>query len=126
MAEEQKTYDLDELLGQKIVLKVKHKGVEHGLTDLNTLGVHKILQFQGMRQKVARLQLLDEISEEQAAEIENLFTKMIAMICPTLPLSDVTYAEKTAILGFYFSETAPKKKMIPSRASQTGETSSQS
>lgn len=116
MAEEtQKTLDLDELLGQKTVVKVRRHGIEYELADLNALGAHKILQFQAMRQKVARLQLADEITEEQSAEIEKLFEKMLSMLCEALPLHEISYPEKTTILAFYFTETLPKKAKSPNR-----------
>ncbi len=105
--------DLDEMLGQTKVVKVRRHGIEYVFADLNGMGVHKILQFQSMRQRIVRLQMLDDISEEQALEIEKLFDKMLGALCADLPLNEITYTEKTTILGFYFTETAPKKARSP-------------
>jgi hypothetical protein len=126
MADEKiKTLDLDELLGQAKAVKVRRHGIEYELAQLSGLGVHKILQFQSLRKKVALMQVADNITEEQAAEIERLFDGMLSMLCDSLPLDEITYPEKTTILAFYFTETAPKKAKSP-RKQLTGATPSPS
>ena len=126
MAEETiKTLDLNDLLGETKAIKVRKDGCEYELTHLNNLGVHKILQFQGFRRQSTMLQLMDTISEDQAMQIEVLFDKMLHVLCADMPLEKFSYTEKTTILAFYFTETAPKKVMSP-RTSPTGAVSSPS
>jgi hypothetical protein len=123
MAEEQRVLDLDEVLGQRARVKVRRNGVEYGFVDLYALGAYKVMQLQTMRQKVARFQLMDNISEEQATEAEKLLDDILKMLCADLPLQDCTYMDKTTVLTFYFTEIQQKKVMSPTK--QTGAMSSQ-
>lgn len=125
MAEELVTLDLDEVLGQTKAVKVRRHGIEYDLADLNALSVHKIIQFQSLRRKATMLQLQENVSEEQAGVIEQMFDQMLRILCDSLP-PNLSYSEKTAILAFYFTETAPKKVMSPNSPPLTGATSSQS
>lgn len=107
--------DLDEMLGQKMQIVVRRKGVEYYFVDMNSLSANKVIQIQTMRQKISRLQFLDDISDMQAKEIETLFDGILSMLCPEFPLNDATYTEKTSMLAFYFTESQPKKVRSPKK-----------
>jgi hypothetical protein len=107
--------DLDEALGQRMKVKVRRNGIEYSFVDLYALGAHKVIQIQSMRQKVARLQIMSEISEKQAEEIEKLFDDILMMLCADFPIKDITYMEKTTVLTFYFTEIQQKKVVSPNK-----------
>lgn len=115
MSDEKTVLDLDELLGQRKQIKVRRNGVEHDFSDMNALSAKEVIQIQTMRQKIARLQILDDLNEEQSKEIEKLFDGILAMLCKDIPLAEISYVEKTTILAFYFTESQTKKAMSPKK-----------
>lgn len=113
MAEEVKSLDLDEMLGEKQTVKVKYGGAEYFMRDINSFSGYQLLKVQNMRRKVSMLQAQEEITEEQAADIENLFDTILNMLCAELPISSMAYAEKATVISFYFTEVRKKKVMPP-------------
>lgn len=113
MSDEKKVLDLDEILGQRNQVIVRRKDIEYSMRDMNALSANEVIRLQAMRQKVARLQMLDDLSDEQAVEIEKLFDSILGLLCAELPLREISYSEKTTILAFYFTEIQTKKAMSP-------------
>ena len=109
MSDEIKTLDLDEMLGEKQTVKVKRGTEEYMMRDISSFSTYQILRMQGMRRKIATLQLQDEVSEEQANELEKLFNDILGMLCPEMQLENLTYTDKTSVLAFYFMEVRKKK-----------------
>lgn len=115
MEKDTNVLDLDEVIGQRTKVKIRKDGVEYEFVDLYALGAYKVIQIQTMRQKVARLQIMEDVSEKQAEEIETLFDEILKMLCAEFPLKAVTYMDKTAVLTFYFSEIQQKKAVSLSK-----------
>lgn len=115
MSNDKTILDLDELLGQRKQIKVRRNGIEYDLADMNALSAKEVIQIQTMRSKIARLQILDELSEEQSTEIEKLFDGILSMLCKDITLAEISYVEKTSILAFYFTESQTKKAISPKK-----------
>lgn len=111
--EKSKVLDLDQILGQRNQIVIRRKDVEYSMRDMNALSANDVIRLQAMRQKIARLQMLDELTEDQAKEIEKLFNSILGLLCAEIPLGDISYSEKTTILAFYFTESQTKKAMSP-------------
>lgn len=126
MADEKKVLNLDEVFGQDRPIKVVWKGDEYALHRFTALSVAEVLKFQKMRREAARLQIMDEITDERSRAIEDLFNAMLAMIGPELPLAEIPYVMKPSILAFYFGQLDEKKRVNPARRRTTGEKSSPS
>lgn len=108
-----KVLDLDQILGQRNKIVVRRKDVEYSMRDMNALSANEVIRLQTMRQKVARLQMLEEPTDEQAIEIEKLFDRLLGLLCAEMPLGEISYSEKTTILAFYFTESQQKKAVSP-------------
>lgn len=116
MAEEKNVVlDLDEILEGIKKIQVRRQGVTYDFLDLSSMPASNVIKIQTMRQKIARLQMLDEINEEQAQNIEKLFGSILGLLCPDLPLGEISYTEKTTILAFYFTESQSKKVRSPKK-----------
>lgn len=122
--DENKVLNLDEMFGEDRPVKVKWKEGEYELHRFTALSVVNVLRFQKMRRGVMRLQVVDEVSEKDAATIETLFNEMLKLIGPDLPLDDIPYVMKPTILAFYFEQIDEKKRTSPRRR-MTGARSSQ-
>lgn len=105
--------NLDEVLEGRRKIQVRRQGAAYDFIDLSSMSASNVIKIQTMRQKIARLQMLDEISDEQAQNIEKLFDGILSLLCPTLPVADIAYTEKTTILAFYFTESQAKKARSP-------------
>lgn len=113
MSEEIKSLDLDEMLGEKQTVKVKRDGVEYLMRDINSFSGYELLKVQNMRRKVSGLQAQEEITEDQANDIEKLFDVILNMLCEKLPITSMAYAEKATVISFYFMEVRKKKVTNP-------------
>jgi hypothetical protein len=102
--------NLDELFGQKVALKVRFGGQEYGLLDPESLGPREMVRFQQLQAQVGQLQGAAEMTDEQAAALENLLDEMLRMLCPELPFGnpELTFVKKSRILAFY-AERVQKK-----------------
>ena len=105
--------NLDEILKGRKKIQVLRQGVGYDFLDLSSLPASKVIKVQTMRQKIARLQMLEDLSDEQVRDIEMLFDSILSLLCPDLPLSEISYTEKTTILAFYFTESQAKKARSP-------------
>lgn len=129
MAEEIKTLDLDELFGNARPIKVKWAGKEYELLRLEAFSPREINAFQKMQVEAQRLQQPATIQQQiegydPDAEIAALFDKMLAQLCPSLPLDSIPFLAKSRIITFYIGETAGKKALEVALNQQIGATPS--
>lgn len=115
MSDEMKTLDLDEMLGEKQIVKIKRGDKEYLLRDIDSFSTHQLLQIQGMRRKITTLQLREDVTEEEAGNLEILLNDILKILCLEMPLSELSYSEKTYIIAFYFMEVRKKKAKKPSQ-----------
>jgi len=122
MADENKVLDLDALFGQARAVKVKWQGKEYELLRLEAIGPRQAVKFQKLQLRAAKLQNVDEeMSDEQAAELEAVFNDILKLLCEELPLETMTVLHKMNILAFYTEQTQGKKVMeLALKKIQTG------
>lgn len=108
MADENKILDLDEALGEKKSVVIRRDGTEYRLRDLGDFSTFQLLRIQRMRRKISILQAGEDVTEEDAKELEVTLGEILQMLSDELPAA-LSYAEKTAILAFYFMEVRQKK-----------------
>jgi hypothetical protein len=64
---------------------------------------------------------------KQASELDKLFDEMLAILCPELPLAEMTSVQKIRTIVFYVEETQGKKVLEAALGSHlTGATPSPS
>jgi hypothetical protein len=113
MAEDKQVLDLDAILGQQTVIKIRRNGIEYEMLKLTNLGVYPYMQFQDLRKRIAQIQMQGEMTEEKASKVESMFDEILSMVGKTLPLNELSYYEKINVLAFYLSESEPKKVISP-------------
>ena len=117
-----KALNLDELFGDARAVKVLHGGIEYELMRIEALGPRQAVQVQRMQRQAQVLQIKGEdISDNQAQEIETLFEKIITMLCPTFPVHEIEFAKKMRIVVYYMKETQGKKTMETTLKNLTGQ-----
>ena len=124
MTEEIKTLDLDELFGQARKIQVKWQGKEFELLSMDGISPTHALQLQALQNKVNALRGKQEPNAEDASQMEQVLDEILVMIGKDLPLSELTFNKKLAIIHFYIEETQGKKALEVAQALMTGATSS--
>lgn len=119
--------NLDELFGQGTYVTVLLAGAEHKLLRPEAMGPKELVTLMKRRTAIAKLQSqLQDPSQtddaEQAEQLMTLMDELLNALCPTLPIDDLTFGQKSAILTFYSEHTSPKNST--GAAPPTGETPS--
>lgn len=129
--EKNKALDLDELFGQARALKVKWQGKEYELLKLEGISPTQAARFQKLRNRANLLQSQrtdnddEEMSQEQAEELENIFDEMLGVLSKELPRDTMSFAMKMRILTWYIEETQGPNALETALNKATGATSSQ-
>lgn len=95
--------NLDELFGQNKAIKVKWGTKEYDLLATNSIGPRDLVRWQKLIGKVEKLQDLDtdEMTDEQADELESTINSALKLIGPDLPIGELSFMAKVRILEFY-------------------------
>lgn len=113
MSDEKKTLDLDQLFGQADPIKLKLKGAEYELLPIEGIGPKQAVKFQKLQLRAQKLQSLktnpESMDAKQAQELDDLFDEMLKILCPELPLSEMTSVQKIRSVLFYMEQTQGKK-----------------
>jgi|CXWL01.1.fsa_nt_gi hypothetical protein len=118
---EVKKLNLDELFGQSNSVKVTQGGRDYELMRIEALGPKQAVQLQKMQKKADGLKLLnEEMTDQQALDMESTFDDMIRMLCPDFPIGEITFLMKMRILTFYMEQTQGKKAMETALKNMTG------
>ena len=125
MADQNKVLDLNELFGQAKTVKVKWKEEEYELLRIEGISPKQALQLQSFQKRIEKLKDKSEPAEEDATDMEKLFDEILKMLCKELPLKEIPFNGKMAIMRFYIEETQGKKALEVALANLTGATSSQ-
>lgn len=120
---DKKILDLDELFGQARAVKVKWGGQEYELARMEAFDPKQVAKVQALQRKAFTLQVSEDPSEEQADELGKIIDMILSTLCPSLPLTEITFVMKLRIVEFYIQETQLPKAMGTALDS-TGETSS--
>ena len=120
-----KPLNLDELFGDARAVKIIHNEREYEFLRIDAMGPKQAVKLQKFQRRALALQLAEELSDEQAVELEELTDGTIALLCPEFPVDELTFAKKIRAITFYMEETQGKKAMEAALAKVTGETPSQ-
>jgi hypothetical protein len=103
--------NLDELFGQATFVTIIKDGARYDLSMLEALGPEQIVRFQRLRVEANELQRMDvkDPSTEDAERLTKAVDDMLKILCEKLPLSKMTFMEKSRVLEYYFAETQSKK-----------------
>lgn len=124
---DQNILDLQALFGQAKAIKVKARnGKTYELLRMEGITPREAVRFQKLQVRAQKLQRIkNDISDEQAAELSRIFDDLLLILCKDLPLKDMEYAEKIAVVRFYMEQTQGKKTMeLALRKVRTGARSS--
>lgn len=127
MSDGNKVLNLDELFGQARAVKVRWQGREYELLRMEGIGPKQATQFNKLHLQASRLQgsvNSQDVDDAQAEEIEEVFNKMIKILCADFPVSEAPFMAKMSIVQFYVEQTQGKKAMETALRKLTGETSS--
>lgn len=125
MSDPKNILDLDELFGQARAVKVKWQDKEYELLRMDAISPKQAVKFQQLELRAGNLQSIGaELTDENAAELEQTIDEMLAMLCKDLPLAELSFIYKTRILTFYAQETQGKKALKVALKNLTGATPS--
>lgn len=107
-----KPLNLDELFGQASHVKVIWQGKEYELMRMEAISPKQSVQFNRLKVKANALQNASEdMSSEQAADLEAVIDEMLSLLCKDLPVKKMEFAAKLRVLVFYTEQTQGKKAM---------------
>lgn len=129
MSEEKKgVLNLDELFGQARAVIVRWQGRDYELLRIEGISPRQATQFNKLYLQAGGLQKAlagnGDVDEEQAVEIDELFSKMIRILCADFPVGETPFLAKMRIIQFYMEQTQGKKAMETALKTLTGEMSS--
>ena len=106
-----KILSLDELFGESKKIKVKWLGQEHELLSMQNISPKQAMKLQHLQEKVGTLKVEGEPSDEDVEKMESLLDEMLQMIGSSLPIAEIPFAGKLAIVKFYVEQTQEKKAL---------------
>lgn len=111
MADNKNVLDLNALFGQGKTVKVKARnGRIYELLRMEAISPREAVRFQRLQSKAARLQGAgEELSDEQADELVGVFDDLLTILCADLPVTEMEFMEKMAVIQFYMEQTQEKK-----------------
>ena len=120
--DEKHMLDLDELFGQARGIKVIWEKAEYQLTLPEAFGARETMRLSALHRKAGALQMLDDLTPEQAQELERLLDEILRILCQELPVGEIPFVAKLRALTFYAFET--KKNALRAALEQIGATPS--
>jgi len=100
-----KTLNLDELLGTQKTIKIIFGGYEYFMLPPEAMGPRQMAALSNFNKTLSLDLGTEEISEEEAAKIEVMVDKAIAIFCEDLSKVKVPFMGKVQIINFYMEES---------------------
>ena len=122
--DDKKILNLDDLFGQAKPIKVRWQGQEYEFLRMDGITPKQALEFQRLQLKAGKIQNAESIDEASAMQIEEVFNDMLKILCPKIPLEEMTFLMKTRIVTFYIEETQGKNALETALMKATGATPS--
>jgi len=105
MTDESRTLDLDELLGLARPVKVRWKGQEYGLRDIESMDPTDYVRWLQLEKQINLDSGADGIDEAGAQNMIQATEAALALISPELAKLGLTFLQQMTVLKFYATET---------------------
>lgn len=114
MSDENKVLDLDELFGQARAVKIKWEGRTYELLRMEGISPKQAARLNALQQKSfelqKRMQGASDASDQDIADLEDLFGNMLLILCSDFPVDKMPFMMKMRAVQYYMEQSQSKKK----------------